>query len=48
MRNGGHVEVAQLMAGHSDAKNTGLYQRRRMTISLDEVERIPKVKRYSA
>jgi hypothetical protein len=35
----GGIEVAQRMAGHSDAKTTGLYDRRN-DISIGEVERI--------
>ena len=34
------LEEAQKMAGHSDPKTTLLYDRRRQTVSLDEVERI--------
>jgi len=40
LKNGGRIEVAQRMAGHSSAKTTGLYDRREDEISLDEVERI--------
>jgi integrase/recombinase XerD len=40
LKNGGRIEVAQRMAGHSSAKTTGLYDRRGNEISLDEVERI--------
>jgi integrase/recombinase XerD len=40
LKNGGRIEVAQRMAGHSNAKTTGLYDRRGDDISLDEVERI--------
>ena len=29
LTNGGRIEVAQRMAGHSNAKTTGLYNRRR-------------------
>jgi len=36
----GKPEVAQRMAGHSNAETTGLSDRRGDTISLDEVERI--------
>ena len=42
LRNGGRIEVAQPMAGHSNAKTTGLCDRRNDDISLDEVERIGK------
>ena len=40
LKNDGKLEVAQRMAGHSNAKTTGLYDRRGDEISLDEVERI--------
>lgn len=40
LTNGGRIEVAQRMAGHSNAKTTGLYDRRNDDISLSEVERI--------
>ena len=40
LRNGGRIEVTQRMAGHSNAKTTGLYDRRNDDVSLDEVERI--------
>jgi site-specific recombinase XerD len=40
LTNGGKLEVAQHMAGHSNAKTTGLYDRRNDDISLSEVERI--------
>ena len=40
LTNGGRIEVAQRMAGHSNAKTTGLYDRRRDDISVGEVERI--------
>ena len=36
LTNGGRIEVAQRMAGHSNAKTTGLYD----DISVGEVERI--------
>jgi hypothetical protein len=36
LKNGGHVEVAQHMAGHSNAKITGLYDRRNDDVNLDE------------
>jgi len=38
--NGGRIEVAQRMGGHSNAKTTGLYDRRNDDISVREVERI--------
>jgi site-specific recombinase XerD len=40
LTNGGRIEVAQRMAGHSNAKTTGLYDRRIDDISVGEVERI--------
>jgi site-specific recombinase XerD len=40
LTNGGRIEVAQRMAGHSNAKTTGLYDRRSDEIGLDEIERI--------
>ena len=40
LRNGGKLEIAQRMAGHSNPKTTGLYDRRGDDISLDEIERI--------
>jgi integrase/recombinase XerD len=40
LKNGGRIEVAQRMAGHSNSKTTGLYDRRNDDVSLDEVERI--------
>ena len=40
LTNGGKLEIAQRMAGHSNAKTTGLYDRRDDDISLSEVERI--------
>jgi integrase/recombinase XerD len=36
----GRIEVAQRMAGHSNAKTTGLYDRRNDDVSVGEVERI--------
>jgi integrase/recombinase XerD len=38
LTNGDRIEVAQKMAGHSNAKTTGLYDRR--NISAGEVEKI--------
>jgi integrase/recombinase XerD len=38
--NGGRIEIAQRMAGHSNAKTTGLYDRRNDDIDVGEVERI--------
>jgi hypothetical protein len=40
LTNGGRIEVAQRMAGDSNAKTTGLYDRRNDDISVGEVERI--------
>jgi len=40
LTNGGRIEVAQRMAGHSSAGTTGLYDRRNDDISVGEVERI--------
>jgi integrase/recombinase XerD len=40
LTNGGRIEVAQKMAGHSNAKTTGLYDRRNDDISVGAVERI--------
>lgn len=40
LTNGGKLEIAQRMAGHSSAKTTGLYDRRNDDISVGEVERI--------
>ena len=40
LTNGGRIEVAQRMAGHSNAKTAGLYDTRDDDISVGEVERI--------
>jgi integrase/recombinase XerD len=40
LTNGGRIEVAQRMAGHSNAKTTGIYNRRNDNISVGGVERI--------
>ncbi|MGH9611139.1 MAG: tyrosine-type recombinase/integrase [Bryobacteraceae bacterium] len=40
LTNGGRIEVAQRMAGHANAKTTGLYDRRHDEISVGEVEKI--------
>jgi integrase/recombinase XerD len=40
LTNGGRIEVAQRTAGHSNAKTTGLYDRRNDDISVGEVDRI--------
>ena len=39
LTNGGKLEVAQRMAGHSNAKTTGIYDRSD-DVSLSEVEKI--------
>ena len=38
--NGGKLEHAQHMAAHESSRTTGLYDRRKDEITLDEVERI--------
>jgi len=38
--NGGKLEIAQWMAGHSSPRTTSLYDRRSDAVGLDEVERI--------
>jgi len=38
--NGGRIEVAQRMAGHLNAKTTGLCDRRNDDLNVGEVERI--------
>jgi site-specific recombinase XerD len=40
LSNGGKVEIAQEMANHESARTTGLYDRRKDKMTLDEVERI--------
>ena len=40
LTNGGRIEIAQRMAGHSNAKTTGLYDRRNDDIQIGEIERI--------
>jgi hypothetical protein len=40
LTNGGRIEVAQRMAGHSSAKTTALDDRRNDDVSVGEVERI--------
>jgi integrase/recombinase XerD len=40
LKNGGKLEIAQLMAAHESSRTTGLYDRRDDEVSLDEVERI--------
>lgn len=40
LTNGGRIEVAQRMAGHANAKTTGLYDRRNDDVDLSEVAKI--------
>ena len=40
LKNDGRIEIAQRMAGHSNAKTTGLFDRRDDDISIDDVERV--------
>ena len=40
LENGGKLEDAQMMAGHSSARTTKLYDRRQRNITRGEVERI--------
>lgn len=40
LTNGGRIDVAQRMAGHSNAKTTGLYDRRDDDVSVSGFERI--------
>jgi integrase/recombinase XerD len=40
LTNGGRVEVTQRMAGHSNAKTTGLDDRRNDNTGVGEVEKI--------
>jgi integrase len=40
LTNSGRIEVAQRMAGHSNARTTGLCDRRNDDVSVGEVERI--------
>jgi integrase/recombinase XerD len=40
LTNGGRVEVAERMAGHSKSKTTSLYDRRNDDVSVGEVKRI--------
>ena len=40
LTNGGRIEDAQRIDGHSNAKTTGLYDRRNDDISVSEVERV--------
>jgi site-specific recombinase XerD len=40
LENGGKLEVAQHIAGHSDPSTTRLYDRRKELVSKEEVEKI--------
>lgn len=40
MENGGHLDEAQKLAGHSDPRTTKLYDRSGQAVSLDEIEKI--------
>jgi len=40
LTNGGKRKIAQRMAGHSNAKTTGLYDRRNDEISVSEIGRV--------
>lgn len=40
MTNGGRIDVAKLMAGHADERTTGLYDRHKDKVTVEEVERI--------
>ena len=40
MTNGGRIDVAKVMAGHADERTTGLYDRQKDKITVEEVERI--------
>ena len=40
LTNGGTLDAAQRMAGHSDPRTTKLYDRRGDQVSMDDVERI--------
>jgi integrase/recombinase XerD len=40
LENGGDINIAKRMAGHSNIKTTELYDRRNDDISVGEVERI--------
>src|SRR4051812_7902905 len=39
LSNGGKLEIAQRMAGHSDPRTTKLYERRKDLATLSEIER---------
>ena len=40
LTNGGKLKIAQRMAGHANAKTTGVYDRRSDDTSISEVERM--------
>jgi len=40
LKNGGNLETAQRIAGHSSPRTTKLYDRRHDEVTLDEIERI--------
>jgi integrase/recombinase XerD len=40
LSNGGRIEIAQRLAGHANAKTTGLYDRRNDEINVGEIEKI--------
>lgn len=40
MGNGGRIDVAKVMAGHADERTTGLYDRQKDKVTVEEVERI--------
>lgn len=40
LSNGGRIEIAQRLAGHANARTTGLYDRRNDEISVGEIEKI--------
>jgi len=40
LTNGGKLKIVQRMAGHSNAKTTGLYDRRNDEISVSEIGRV--------
>jgi len=40
LKNGGKLEITQLIAANESSRTTGLYDRRDDDVNLDEVERI--------
>jgi hypothetical protein len=40
LKNGGSLEKAAVMANHASTRTTQLYDRRRVEMTLDEVEKI--------